>query len=286
MAFPPAFLDELKSRLVLSDIVGRRVKLRKGPRGEFAGLCPFHNEKTPSFTVSDDKAFYHCFGCGAHGSVFDFVMNTENLQFPEAVEQLAGVAGMEVPQLSPAAAEAARRSATLHEVMDKAATWYADQLKSNGGSGARAYLEKRGVSPSAVTGFRLGFAPNGRTMLKDALLAREVSEAQLIETGLVVKPEDGGATFDRFRNRLMFPILIRVVGSSPSAVARWAMRAPNTSIRPKPACFTKAARFTVCSMRANRSARPAPPSSPRGIWTSSRWPMAALPMRSHRWGPR
>jgi DNA primase len=207
MAFPPAFLDELKSRLVLSDIVGRRVKLRKGPRGEYPGLCPFHNEKTPSFTVSDDKAFYHCFGCGAHGSVFDFVMNTENLQFPETVEQLAGVAGMEVPQLSPAAAEAARRSATLHEVMDKAATWYADQLKSNGGTSARGYLEKRGVSPAAVTDFRLGFAPNGRTMLKDALLAREVSEAQLIETGLVVKPEDGGATFDRFRNRLMFPIL-------------------------------------------------------------------------------
>jgi len=207
MAFPPAFLDELKSRLVLSDVVGRRVKLRKGPRGEFTGLCPFHNEKSPSFTVSDDKAFYHCFGCSAHGSVFDFVMNTENLQFPEAVEQLASVAGMEVPQMSPAAAEAAKRSATLHEVMDKAAAWYAAQLASNAGSGARAYLEKRGVSAAANTGFRLGYAPNARTMLKDALLARDVSEAQLIETGLVVKPEDGGASFDRFRNRLMFPIV-------------------------------------------------------------------------------
>lgn len=207
MAFPPAFLDELKSRLVLSDVVGRRVKLRKGPRGEFTGLCPFHNEKSPSFTVSDDKGFYHCFGCSAHGSVFDFVMNTENLQFPEVVEQLAGTAGMEVPQMSPAAAEAARRSATLHEVLDKAASWYADQLKANIGADARAYLEKRGVSAEATTGFRLGYAPNARTMLKDALLAREISEAQLIETGLVVKPEDGGASFDRFRNRLMFPIL-------------------------------------------------------------------------------
>ena len=109
MAFPPAFLDELKSRLVLSDVVGRRVKLRKGPRGEFTGLCPFHNEKSPSFTVSDDKVFYHCFGCGQHGSVFDFVMNTMNLQLPEAVEQLAATAGMEVPRQSAAAAEAARR---------------------------------------------------------------------------------------------------------------------------------------------------------------------------------
>ena len=207
MAFPPAFLDELKSRLVLSDVVGRRVKLRKGPRGEFTGLCPFHNEKSPSFTVSDDKGFYHCFGCGQHGSVFDFVMNTMNLQFPEAVEQLAATAGMEVPRQSAAAAEAARRSATLHEVLDKAATWFTDQLRASQGSSARDYLKTRGVSAAGAASFRLGFAPNARTQLKDALLARDITEAQLIETGLIVKPEDGGASFDRFRNRLMFPIL-------------------------------------------------------------------------------
>lgn len=207
MAFPPAFLDELKSRLVLSDVVGRRVKLRKGPRGEFTGLCPFHNEKSPSFTVSDDKGFYHCFGCGQHGSVFDFVMTTENLQFPEAVEQLASVAGMEVPRQSAAAAEAARRSATLHDVLDRAATWFTDQLRAPQGSGARNYLKTRGVSPEAAASFRLGLAPNARTQLKDALLARDITEAQLLETGLIVKPEDGGASFDRFRDRLMFPIL-------------------------------------------------------------------------------
>ncbi len=207
MAFPPAFLDELRSRIVLSDVVGRRVKLRKGPRGEFTGLCPFHNEKSPSFTVSDDKGFYHCFGCGEHGSVFDFVMNTENLQFPEVVEQLAGTAGMEVPRQSAAAAEAARRSATLHEVLDKAAVWYSDQLNAAQGVGARDYLKKRGVEPDSAAAFRLGFAPDARTQLKDALLARGVSDAQLVETGLTVKPEDGGASFDRFRNRLMFPIL-------------------------------------------------------------------------------
>jgi DNA primase len=206
MAFPPAFLDELKSRVALSDVVGRKVKLRKGPRGEFSGLCPFHNEKTPSFTVSDDKGFYHCFGCGAHGSAFDFVMNTENITFPEAVEQLAGQVGMEVPKSSPAAAEAARRSATLHEVMEKATAWFAEQLRGSAGGEARDYLKRRGLSADAIGTFRLGLAPNGRTGLKDALLARGATEAQLVETGLVVKPEDGGATFDRFRNRVMFPI--------------------------------------------------------------------------------
>ncbi len=206
MAFPPAFLDELKSRIALSDVVGRKVKLRKGSRGEFSGLCPFHNEKSPSFTVSDDKGFYHCFGCGAHGSAFDFVMNTENLGFPEAVEQLAAEAGMEVPRQSPAAAEAARRSATLHEVMEKATAWFADQLRSNAGSEAQGYLKRRGVSTDSIGTFRLGFAPTGRTLLKDAMLARGATEAQLVETGLVVKPDDGGATFDRFRNRVMFPI--------------------------------------------------------------------------------
>jgi len=206
MAFPPAFLDELKSRLALSDVVGRKVKLRKGGRGEFSGLCPFHNEKTPSFTVSDDKGFYHCFGCGAHGSAFDFVMNTENIGFPEAVEQLAGEVGMEVPRQSPQAAEAARRSATLHEVMEKATAWFAEQLRSHAGSDAQAYLKRRGVSAEAIGGYRLGFAPTGRTLLKDALLARGATEEQLVETGLVVKPDDGGATFDRFRDRVMFPI--------------------------------------------------------------------------------
>ena len=205
MAFPSHFLDEIRTRVSLADIIGRRVKLTRRGR-EWLGLCPFHNEKTPSFTVNEEKGFYHCFGCQAHGSVFDFVMQQEGLSFPEAVEKLAAEAGVRMPVQSPEQAERERERATLQDVVEVAANWYQSLLKSNAGRWARQYLEARGLSEDTVEEFRLGFAPDSRTALKEALLARKLSEQQLVDAGLLIRPDDGGAAYDRFRNRVMFPI--------------------------------------------------------------------------------
>ena len=208
MAFPSAFLDEVRARTGLAELIGRRVRLVKRGR-EHTGLCPFHNEKTPSFTVNEDKGFYHCFGCGAHGSAFDFVMQTEGLGFVEAVERLAGEAGLAMPARDPRAEERQKRDETLYPVLKGAAEWFEAQLAHAGGTTARQYLEARGVSAATVGAFRLGFAPERRTALKEALTARGFDEARLIEAGLLIKPEDGGPSFDRFRNRVMFPIADR-----------------------------------------------------------------------------
>src|ERR1700752_4387868 len=130
MAFPPRFLEELRGRVSISDVVGRRVRLTRKGRGEATGLCPFHNEKTPSFTVSEDKGFFHCFGCGAHGDVVGFVMRSEGLPFPEAVERLAREAGLEVPVSSPEERRKAEKQATLHGALEAAAKWFEAQLRA------------------------------------------------------------------------------------------------------------------------------------------------------------
>ena len=205
MAIPEHFLAELRSRVGLVDLVGRRVKLTRRGR-EHTGLCPFHNEKTPSFTVNEDKGFYHCFGCSAHGGAIDFVMNTEGLSFPEAVERLAGEAGMEVPQSAPRDREAEERRKNLYDVMQIAADWFEGQLAGLAGDGARQYIEGRGLTAATVKRFHLGYAPERRDLMKQTLMARGLEEGQLIEAGLLIKPEDGGDSYDRFRNRLMFPI--------------------------------------------------------------------------------
>ncbi len=205
MAFPPQFMEEVRSRVGLADLIGRRTKLVKKGR-EYTGLCPFHNEKTPSFTVNEEKGFYHCFGCGANGDLIEFVKQTEGVSFPEAVERLAGIAGLPMPVERPEDREKQKRAATLHEAMELAAKWFVAQLSSQSGAKARTYLEKRQVSSDAVTGFRLGFAPEARTALKDALMARGVLEETLLEGGLIIKPDDGRPSYDRFRDRLMFPI--------------------------------------------------------------------------------
>jgi DNA primase len=208
MAFPPQFLEELRSRVGLADLIGRRTKLIKKGR-EYSGLCPFHNEKTPSFTVNEEKGFYHCFGCGANGDLIEFVKQTEGVSFPEAIERLAGIAGLEMPVERPEDRARQQRAATLHEAMELAAQWFVAQLASPRGQGARQYLERRQVSGSAVETFRLGFAPESRIALKEALVARGVSEATLLEGGLIIRPEDGRDSYDRFRDRLMFPICDR-----------------------------------------------------------------------------
>ncbi len=208
MSLSPQFLDELKHRVDLAALIGRRVKLTKRGR-EYQGLCPFHNEKTPSFSVVVDKGFYHCFGCGEHGSAIDFVMKTEGLSFPETVERLAQDAGMEVPRATPEEQQRQARARGLHEVMERVCGWYESELAGAGGAAAREYLLGRGLDEKTIKRFRLGYAPDRRDGVKAAMLSRGVTEADLIESGMLIAPEDGGDSFDRFRHRIMFPILDR-----------------------------------------------------------------------------
>jgi DNA primase len=206
VAFPPSFLDELRSRISLSGLIGRRVKLVRRGR-EFAGLCPFHHEKTPSFYVVEDKSFFHCFGCGAHGDAIGFTMRADNLDFIEAVEKLAGEAGLAVPQATPQERERAQRQKTLLEAAEAAAVFYEQRLWAPGGSRAREYLQERGLDAETIRRFRLGWAPGDRQGLRHAL-GPEFSDALLVEAGLVRRVEEEAAT-DYFRNRVMFPITDR-----------------------------------------------------------------------------
>jgi DNA primase len=205
MAFPPRFLDEIRSRLSIAEVVGRKVRLiRKGR--EHSGLCPFHNEKTPSFTVSDEKGFYHCFGCGAHGDVIGFAMRANSLSFPEAVERLAAEAGLEVPKATPEERERAVREAGLHDVMEAACAYFERMLRAPEGRAALDYLRQRGLTEETIARFRLGFAPDGRTALKLALLGNGITKELMIEAGLLIQPDEGREPYDRFRGRVMFPI--------------------------------------------------------------------------------
>ncbi|MGE0260678.1 MAG: DNA primase [Alphaproteobacteria bacterium] len=204
MAFPPGFLDELRSRVSLADLVGRRVRLARRGR-EHSGLCPFHNEKTPSFYVVEDKGFFHCFGCGAHGDAIGFVMRADNLDFIEAVERLAGEAGIAVPQQTPQERERAQRQKTLLDALAAAAGFYEAQLWRPVGAPARDYLTRRGLDEETIRRFRLGWAPEDRQSLRRTL-GGDFPEALLCEAGLVRIPEDGGTPYDWFRGRVMFPI--------------------------------------------------------------------------------
>lgn len=202
MSLSPQFLDELRARTLLSALVGKSVKLERAGR-EFRACCPFHNEKSPSFYVNDDKAFYHCFGCGAHGDAIRFLTDHKGLPFIDAVKELAAAAGMDMPAAAPRAAEKAERASGLHEAMAEAARWFAEQLHGIGGAEARAYLERRGMSAATQAAFGLGFAPDSRGRLK-AALAR-FGDDRLIEAGLLISVEDK-EPYDRFRGRLMIPI--------------------------------------------------------------------------------
>ncbi len=204
MAFPPEFLDELRARVRLGDVIGRRVALKRQGR-ELAGLCPFHKEKTPSFTVSEEKGFFHCFGCGAHGDVISFVMRSDGLSFPEAVERLAREAGLEVPRPTPEARARYDRRQRLQAALEAAAEWYERQLRAAAGKAARDYLAGRGLDDVTIARFRLGYAPRGNG-LKAALLRRGFEEALLFDAGLLGRPDDGRESYDYFRDRIVFPI--------------------------------------------------------------------------------
>jgi len=205
MRFTPQFLDELRDRLPVSEVVGRRVKLKKAGR-EYKGLSPFQQEKTPSFTVNDQKQFYHDFSTGKHGNIFDFVMETEGVSFPEAVERLASMAGMQLPAVTPDAARHEQRRKTLYDVMELAAKFFADTLASRGGAKARGYLADRAIAPATQLQFRIGYAPGERFALKEYLGGQGIPVDDMVETGLLIGGEDIPVPYDRFRDRVMFPI--------------------------------------------------------------------------------
>src|SRR4030081_1415484 len=205
MRFTPQFLEELRARLPVSEVVGRRVKLRKAGK-EYKGLSPFQQEKTPSFTVNDQKQFYHDFSSGKHGNIFDFVMETEGVSFVEAVERLASMAGMPLPGGTPDAPRHEQTRKTLYDVMELAAKFFADTLASRGGAKARGYLGDRAISPATQVQFRIGHAPTERFALKEHLGAQGISADDMVEAGLLVSGDDIPVPYDRFRDRVMFPI--------------------------------------------------------------------------------
>ncbi len=206
MTIPPRFLDELRSRITLSEIVGRKVRLTRAGR-EFKGCCPFHNEKTPSFYVNDDKQFYHCFGCGAHGSAFDFVMNTENFSFIEAIETLAQKAGMQVPQSTPQDIERSKKEKSLYSLMDEAAKYMEKALRDPAAKTAYEYMrQERGVPEDILNSFRIGYAPADMQAMRKYLANLGYTDAQMIEGGLLKTSDKSKEPYAFFRERVMFPV--------------------------------------------------------------------------------
>jgi DNA primase len=205
MRFTPQFLDELKARLPVSEVVGRRVKLVRSGR-EFKGLSPFNKEKTPSFFVNDQKQAWFDFSSGKNGSIFDFVMQSEGVSFPEAVERLAQMAGMPLPKVSREDEARDARRKTLHDVVELAAKFFQDTLASRTGAKARGYLADRGLDPATQLKFRLGFAPGERFALKEHLGSHGIPVEDMVEAGLLISGDDIPLPFDRFRDRVMFPI--------------------------------------------------------------------------------
>lgn len=202
MTLTPQWLDELRSRVTLSSLIGRTVKVTKAGR-EFKACCPFHNEKSPSFTINDEKGFYHCFGCSAHGDAIRWMTDQRGLSFMDAIKELAAEAGMEVPAPDPKAAQRAEKANSLYDVMTAAQDWFVTQLLSVEGSAARGYLKQRGFTEQTIRDFGFGLAPDNRTGLKTAL--KQFGDPMLIEAGLLISV-DGKAPYDRFRGRLMIPI--------------------------------------------------------------------------------
>lgn len=205
MRFPPSFLERLRSHFLISEVIGKRIPLKKHGR-EYQACCPFHNEKTPSFTVNDEKGFFHCFGCGAHGDAIEFVRKYERLSYPETIETLAREAGIPLPQETPEEKKRNEVEKTLYDVLEAACQWFERQLASSEGITARDYLEKRGLRLDTQRTFRIGYATEERTALYNHMLTAGFSQPLQAQAGLIILPEGGGAPYDRFRGRVMFPI--------------------------------------------------------------------------------
>ncbi len=208
MSIPPRFLDEIRNRLSLSEIIGRRISVTRAGR-EFKACCPFHKEKTPSFTINDDKQFYHCFGCGAHGDVIGFVMAHDNLSFIDAVEGLSADAGLQMPKPDPMAIEQAQKAKGLHELLDEATSWMQGQVDEAGNADVLDYLEGRGMNADIRSGFRVGYTPADGQALRTYLKGKGFSDVDMLEAGLLKESNRGGEPYVFFRDRVMFPVADR-----------------------------------------------------------------------------
>jgi DNA primase len=277
VAIPQNFIQDLLSRADIVEIVGRYVQLKKGG-ANFLGLCPFHGEKTPSFTVSPAKQFYHCFGCGKHGNAIGFLMDYASMNFVEAVKDLAGQYGMQVPEddVSPQdrarAAEQRQKQATITDVLEKAGAAYRKHLR--GSTKAIAYLKGRGLSGEVAKQFGLGYAPEGWRTL--ASVFPSYDDPLLAESGLVIVNEEDDKRYDRFRDRVMFPIRNvkgECIGFGGRVLGEGTPKYLNS---PETPVFSKG--------RATRSTNTATCSSPKATWTWWRWPSSASPTRWPRWG--
>ncbi len=210
MRFPPSFLEEIRDRVPISTLIGARVsfdrKKSNPPKGDFWGCCPFHGENTPSFHCEDRKGRYHCFGCGVTGDHFKFLTELEGLSFPEAVQRVADMAGVPMPARDPEMERREAQRATLYDVMELATQFFEAQLQNAAGAKARAYLRDRGLSSATQHAFRMGYAPESRNALKEFLASKGVSREQIEACGLVVHGEGIAVSYDRFRDRVMFPI--------------------------------------------------------------------------------
>ncbi|WP_075996979.1 DNA primase [Salaquimonas pukyongi] len=210
MRFPDSFLDDIRDRLPISEVIGKRVTFDKkktnAARGDYWACCPFHGEKTPSFHCEDRKGRYYCFGCGVSGDHFRFLTELDGLNFPEAVERLADQAGLPMPVMDERQREREEKRATLFDAMEMATAFFEQMLQSAEGAPARAYLRERGLSAETQKTFRIGFAPDSRNALKEHLSAKGIKGEQIEACGLVVHGEGIAVSYDRFRNRIMFPI--------------------------------------------------------------------------------
>lgn len=205
MSISPRFLDELRNRLTLSEIIGQRIKVIRAGR-ESKACCPFHHEKTPSFTINDDKQFYHCFGCGAHGDVIGFVMEHDNVSFMDAVEMLAAQAGMQVPKPTPQAAAKAKKEKDLYALMDEVAAYFERYLFDPRNEDALRYLLDRGLSAETLKEFRVGFAPADGQVVRKYMREKGYSDQDMLDVGVLKRSSKGGDPYVFFRDRIMFPV--------------------------------------------------------------------------------
>ena len=206
MAISPRFLQDLRDRLTLSEVIGGRIKMTRAGR-EYKACCPFHSEKSASFYVNDDKQFFHCFGCGAHGDALGFVMRHDNLSFIEAIEQLAVKAGMEVPRQTFQDVEQAKQDKSLYTLCEEAAKFFEGQLRLSHNHEIFDYLLKRNLTDDTIASFRIGYAPADEQALRKYLKARDFTDAQMIEAGVIRASSKGGDPYSFFRDRVMFPVM-------------------------------------------------------------------------------
>lgn len=241
MRFPPSFLDEIRDRVPISSVIGTRVsfdrKKTNASKGDFWACCPFHGEKSPSFHCEDRKGRYHCFGCGVTGDHFRFLTELEGLNFPEAVARIADMAGVPMPVMDAEQQKREEKRGTLYDVMELAAGFFEDQLQASVGAKARSYLRDRGLSAQTQAEFRIGYAPEGRNVLKEYLASKGATRDQIEACGMVVHGEGIAVSYDRFRDRVMFPITDsrnRVIAFggralSPDAPAKY-LNSPETEL--------------------------------------------------------